>query len=260
MTRAAEGPAPDPRALSLNTATVRIRRSLAQMIDDWARHGIRGLAPRRDQLAGLDVAEAARRIRDAGLVVTGLCRGGLFPAADAAARRAAIDDNRRAIDDAAMPLAIEPLHPMYAADRACVNAQAQALDLCDALGPGGCGAAVRASCLRLARAHPRPARGPRHHGRRRDRPRAHPRLGRGGRLPRPARAGDFLVAQLVAARSGRGARADEGPPPGALPSPCGADRSVGVRGQRPVPRATRAGTGAASPPLRNSTRPRTIAR
>ena len=32
-----------------------------------------------------------------------------------------------------MPLAIEPLHPMYAADRACVNTLEQALDLCDAL-------------------------------------------------------------------------------------------------------------------------------
>jgi sugar phosphate isomerase/epimerase len=35
-----------------------------------------------------------------------------------------------------MPLAIEPLHPMYAADRACVNTLDQALDLCASLGPG----------------------------------------------------------------------------------------------------------------------------
>ena len=34
-----------------------------------------------------------------------------------------------------MPLAIEPLHPMYAADRACVNTMEQALDLCDAIDP-----------------------------------------------------------------------------------------------------------------------------
>ena len=34
-----------------------------------------------------------------------------------------------------MPLAIEPLHPMYAADRACVNTLEQALDICDALDP-----------------------------------------------------------------------------------------------------------------------------
>jgi sugar phosphate isomerase/epimerase len=46
-----------------------------------------------------------------------------------------------------MPLAIEPLHPMYAADRACINTLAQALDVCDALDPqrsGALGVAVDA--------------------------------------------------------------------------------------------------------------------
>lgn len=178
----------DPRALSLNTATVKVRWDLARMIDGCARHGIRGISPWRDKLAELGVGEAARRIRAAGLTVTGLCRGGMFPAADEAGRRAAIDDNRRAIDDAAelgaqclvlvvggmpagskdlagaraqvrdgiaavlpharaagVPLAIEPLHPMYAADRACVNTLGQALDLCDALDPGGAGVHARAA-------------------------------------------------------------------------------------------------------------------
>ena len=37
---------------------------------------------------------------------------------------------------ARVPLAIEPLHPMYAADRACISLLSEALDLCDALGPG----------------------------------------------------------------------------------------------------------------------------
>ena len=43
-----------------------------------------------------------------------------------------------------MPLAIEPLHPMYAADRACVNTLEQALDICDALdaNTGALGVAV----------------------------------------------------------------------------------------------------------------------
>jgi sugar phosphate isomerase/epimerase len=41
---------------------------------------------------------------------------------------------------AGMPLAIEPLHPMYAADRACVNTMEQALDICDALDPSRSGA------------------------------------------------------------------------------------------------------------------------
>jgi sugar phosphate isomerase/epimerase len=39
-----------------------------------------------------------------------------------------------------MPLAIEPLHPMYAADRACVNTMEQALDICDELDPSRSGA------------------------------------------------------------------------------------------------------------------------
>ena len=39
-----------------------------------------------------------------------------------------------------MPLAIEPLHPMYAADRSCVNTMEQALDLCDGLDASRSGA------------------------------------------------------------------------------------------------------------------------
>jgi sugar phosphate isomerase/epimerase len=173
---------PDPARLSLNTATVRAQWNLRQTIEGCARHGISGISPWRDRLHELGAVEAARLIRRHGLTVTGLCRGGMFPAADDAGRRAAIDDNRRAIEEAAIigarclvlvvggvvpgsrdlagarqmvfdgisqvleharaagvPLAIEPLHPMYCADRACVNTIDQALDLCDAIerrGPG----------------------------------------------------------------------------------------------------------------------------
>ena len=180
--------APDPALLSLNTATTRKQWRLAQAIAGCARHGIRGIAPWRDQLQEMGVEPAAHAIRGHGLTVTGLCRGGMFPAADASGRRAAIDDNLRALDEAfelgaqclvlvvgglprgskdiagardqvrdgiasilpqarkaGIPLAIEPLHPMYAADRACVNTLGQALDLCDALDPrheGGLGVAV----------------------------------------------------------------------------------------------------------------------
>lgn len=62
-----------------------------------------------------------------------------------------LGDARRQVEDgiadlldhakgAGMPLAIEPLHPMYAADRACVNTLEQALDICDRLDPGRSGA------------------------------------------------------------------------------------------------------------------------
>ncbi|HEX7967178.1 MAG TPA: sugar phosphate isomerase/epimerase family protein [Stellaceae bacterium] len=67
--------------------------------------------------------------------------GGLAPnSRDLAGARAIIRDGIAELlphaRAANMPLAIEPLHPMYAADRACINTLAQANDLCDALGPG----------------------------------------------------------------------------------------------------------------------------
>ncbi|MCI4427991.1 MAG: sugar phosphate isomerase/epimerase [Burkholderiales bacterium] len=63
---------------------------------------------------------------------------------DLASARAQVTDGIAALlDDARerhMPLAIEPLHPMYAADRACINTLRQALDVCDLLDPPGSGA------------------------------------------------------------------------------------------------------------------------
>ncbi len=91
---------PKPGPLSLNTATVRERWGLPECIEGCARHGVPGISPWRDMLHDMGVSRAARRIRDAGLAVTGLCRGGMFPAADRAGRRRAIDDNRRAIGEA----------------------------------------------------------------------------------------------------------------------------------------------------------------
>src|SRR6187399_1839008 len=91
---------PDPGLLSLNTATVRQQWTLPQIIDGCARHGIRGIAPWRDQVAAAGLKESAACIRDAGLVVSGYCRGGMFPATDRDGRRAALDDNRRAVDEA----------------------------------------------------------------------------------------------------------------------------------------------------------------
>ena len=77
------------------------------------------------------------------LVVGGLpqfSRPGSAPSRDLGAARAMVEDGIGALLDDARPagmkLAIEPLHPMYAGDRACVNTLAHALDLCDALDPG----------------------------------------------------------------------------------------------------------------------------
>jgi sugar phosphate isomerase/epimerase len=157
----------------MNLATVREQWNLREAVEACARHGIRAVDPWRDQVAKLGLDESARVIKDHGMTVTGYCRGGMFTS------EGAIDENKRAIDEAAalgaqclicvagglakdsrdivvarkmvadgfaailpharacnVPLAIEPLHPMYAGDRACVNTLKQALDLCDELGDG----------------------------------------------------------------------------------------------------------------------------
>ena len=167
------------RALSMNLATLRNGWTFAQMVEGCRRQGISAVTPWRDQVDAVGFNEAVRILKANDMRVTGLCRGGMFPADTAKGRRSAIDDNLRAIDEAAtlgaqclvmvvgglpasskdiagaramvaeglaeilpyaraagVPIAIEPLHPMYAADRACVNTLGQALDICAALGPG----------------------------------------------------------------------------------------------------------------------------
>ncbi|WP_367948389.1 sugar phosphate isomerase/epimerase family protein [Rathayibacter sp. VKM Ac-2835] len=160
----------DPR-LSLNQATIK-RASLAEALDTTAGAGMSAIGLWREPVAEVGLAEAVRLVADSGLRVSSLCRGGFFTAPEGPERRAAIDENRRAIeetaalgapalvlvagglptgsrdvigararvqealaelaDDAAaagVQLAIEPLHPMYASDRAVVSTLGQALDL-----------------------------------------------------------------------------------------------------------------------------------
>ncbi len=179
----------DHRWLSLNTATVRKQGDLTEIIEACARQGIRAIDPWRDQVAAVGLDRAVRAVRDAGLDLSGYCRGGMFTS-DGARRSEVRDDNRRCVDEAKalgascivlvvgglpqysrpgsapskdidaaraqvedalaemldyarqakLPLAIEPLHPAYAADRACVNTTGQALDICDRLDPARSGA------------------------------------------------------------------------------------------------------------------------
>ena len=75
----------DHRWLSLNTATVRKQGDLAEIIEACARHGIRAIDPWRDQVAAIGLDRAVRAVRDAGLELSGYCRGGMFTS-DAAHR------------------------------------------------------------------------------------------------------------------------------------------------------------------------------
>ena len=168
--------------LSINTATVRKQLALPGIIEYCARREIRLICPWRDQVQAAGIRQISTLLKDTGIRLSGYCRGGFFPAIDSKGLRDALEDNRRAVDEAksldapclvmvvgslpgaltgkptshnlalarqqvfdglsatlayartvGMPLAIEPLHPMQAAERACVNTLEQALDICDAL-------------------------------------------------------------------------------------------------------------------------------
>lgn len=158
---------------SINQMTVK-QLTLPELVDACALSGVTGVGLWREPVQAYGTEAAAKLVRDAGLNVTSLCRGGFLTAIDAAERAQALDDNRAAIDEAAtlgtdtlvlvsgglpagsrdlvaareriadalavlapyagergVRLAIEPLHPMYAADRCVVSTLAQALDLAE---------------------------------------------------------------------------------------------------------------------------------
>ncbi|MES9519988.1 sugar phosphate isomerase/epimerase family protein [Streptomyces capoamus] len=148
--------------------------SLPELTDACTALGIGHVGLWREPVRAYGLAATAGLVRDAGLTVTTLCRGGFLTATDPAERAAALADNHAAVDEAAalgtdtlvlvsgglpagskdlrgarervadalavlapyaaergVRLAIEPLHPMYAADRCVVSTLAQALDLAE---------------------------------------------------------------------------------------------------------------------------------
>ena len=157
--------------LSLNQATVN-KLTVAEAVDLCARHDIPAIGLWREHVADAGLESAAAAVRAAGLHVSSLCRGGFFTHADPAARKAALEDNKAAIAEAAalgtdtlvlvsgglvpgsrdialarrliadaiadlvpvaqahgVRLAIEALHPVFAADRCVITRLGEALDL-----------------------------------------------------------------------------------------------------------------------------------
>jgi sugar phosphate isomerase/epimerase len=153
--------------LSLNTATTK-NWTLRQAVEGAARAGLPSVGLWRDRVAEAGLDKAAKMVRDSGLRVSSLCRGGFLTGRDDAS--SALDDNRRAIDEAAtlgapelvivaggtpdrdlvaarrrvadrlaelapyaaerqVRLALEALHPMYCAERAVISTIGQALAL-----------------------------------------------------------------------------------------------------------------------------------
>ncbi|SDP72726.1 sugar phosphate isomerase/epimerase family protein [Lentzea jiangxiensis] len=155
--------------LSLNQATVK-RATVAEAVEGCARHGIESIGLWREPVADHGLGRTAKLVADAGLRVSTLCRGGFLTAVD---NRAALDDNRRAIDEAAalrtgtlvmvvggvagdkdlvgarqrvadaiaelsvyageagVVLALEPMHPVFCADRGVLSTLSQALDIAE---------------------------------------------------------------------------------------------------------------------------------
>ena len=159
-----------PELCAVNTATFGFQAPIGETIDAIARDGFGGIAPWRREIEGHDVKAIAMHIRDAGLRVTGYCRSTYIPALTRAEFDVNIQANYRALDEAAtlgansfmivsgtskdlalaraqvaealgllcdyakplgVKIALEPLHPVYAVDRSCINLLSQALDVCD---------------------------------------------------------------------------------------------------------------------------------
>jgi sugar phosphate isomerase/epimerase len=155
--------------LSLNVWTTK-GWTLAEAVAGCVRHDVPGIGLWRDKVAEHGLDAAAKLVREAGLTVTSLCRGGFFTAPGSAAdNRLAVDEcvalgtdvlvlvagglpasskdlpaARRSVAegiaelapyaaDRGVKLAVEPLHPMFCADRAVVSTLGQALDIADAV-------------------------------------------------------------------------------------------------------------------------------
>jgi sugar phosphate isomerase/epimerase len=172
----------DHSRLSLNQITTN-RWSLAEAVQGCARAEVPAIAVWRDKLADVGLVQSRRLVRDAGLRVSSVCRGGMFPAATVEERALRIEDGRRAIDEAAelaadtlvlvcgpapdrdisaarrmvedaiaalvthaqergVTMAIEPLHPMYAAERSCITSLEEANILAEKFDAGVVGIVV----------------------------------------------------------------------------------------------------------------------
>jgi sugar phosphate isomerase/epimerase len=93
-------PLPDTSRLCLHTITTK-PWPIEEAIEQYSLMGVKGITVWRQALEACNPAQTGQRIRDAGLSIVSLCRGGFFPGPDQAARQAAIEDNLRAIDEAA---------------------------------------------------------------------------------------------------------------------------------------------------------------
>ncbi len=92
-------PLPGLSRLCIHTITTK-PWAIETSAQKFAAAGVKGITVWRDTLAGRDIKKTGQLIRDQGLSIVSLCRGGFFPATTAADRAKALDDNRLAISEA----------------------------------------------------------------------------------------------------------------------------------------------------------------
>lgn len=86
--------------LSINQATIKYA-DLPTALEVTASAGIESIGLWREPVADVGLETAARQLRDSGLRMSTYCRGGFFTLPEGPARRASLEDNRRAIDETA---------------------------------------------------------------------------------------------------------------------------------------------------------------
>ena len=90
----------DTSKLCIHTITTK-PWNIEEAARNYSAAGVKGITVWRDALEGRNIKQTGAMLRDYDLSIVSLCRGGFFPARDINKRKFAIDDNRRAIGEAA---------------------------------------------------------------------------------------------------------------------------------------------------------------
>jgi len=89
----------DYSRLCIHTITTK-PLTLQEAVEAYEAADVAGITVWREPVESSGLAESVKVLEDSSLEVVSLCRGGFFPAIDAEGRQSAIDDNRKAIEEA----------------------------------------------------------------------------------------------------------------------------------------------------------------